>query len=78
MLNDQKLKVVGALMAGGQFTDGAAKTSEPLKSAKNNLQMNFAAHPQCDQFLKMTTKFEPTIVLGSLATTHDLSSAEQI
>jgi hypothetical protein len=65
-------------MAGGHFTDGVAKTSEPSKSAKNNLQMDFAAHPQRDQLLQMTTKFESTIVLGSLATRHGLSSAGQI
>ena len=69
LLNDQKLKVVVALMAGGQFTDGAATTSEPPKSAENNLKMD---HPQRDQLLQMTTKFESTIVLGSLATTYDL------
>ena len=52
--------------------------AEPPKPAKNNLQIDFAAHSQRGQLLQMTIKFEFIIVLGSLATTHDLSFAEQI
>ena len=78
MLNDQKLKVVDAFIGGGQFTDEAAMAAEPPKPAKNNLQIDFAAHSQRGQLLQMTIKFEFIIVLGSLATTHDLSFAEQI
>jgi hypothetical protein len=37
LLNYQNLKSVDALMVGGQFTDGAATTGGPTKSAKNNL-----------------------------------------
>jgi len=54
-LNDQNLKLLGELIAGGQFIDGSATIGGPTKSAKNNLQIDFTAHPQRDQFLQMIT-----------------------
>jgi PKHD-type hydroxylase len=54
-LNDQNLKLVDELIAGSQFTDGAATTGGPTKGVKKNLQIDFAAHPQRDQFLQMIT-----------------------
>ena len=67
-LNDQNLKLVDELIAGGQFTDGAATTGGPTKSAKRNLQIDFAAHPQRDQFLQMiTTTVNSNLILRSAA-----------
>lgn len=54
-LNDENLKLVDELVAGGQFTDGAATTGGPTKSAKKNLQIDFSQHPQRDQFLQVIT-----------------------
>ncbi len=54
-LNDQNLKLVDELIAGSQFTDGASTTGGPTKTAKKNLQIDFAQHPQRDQFLQMIT-----------------------
>ncbi|PCI79549.1 MAG: Fe2+-dependent dioxygenase [SAR86 cluster bacterium] len=54
-LNDQNLKLVDELIAGGQFTDGAATTGGPTKSVKKNLQIDLVQHPQRDQFLQMIT-----------------------
>lgn len=54
-LSDQNLKLVDELIAGGQFTDGAATTGGPTKSAKKNLQIDFTVHPQRDQFLQAIT-----------------------
>jgi len=54
-LNNENLKLVDELIAGGQFTDGAATTGGPTKSVKKNLQIDFAQHPQRDQLLQMIT-----------------------
>ena len=56
LLDEESLKLVDGLAAAGQFSDGAATTGAPTKSVKNNLQINFAEHPQRDQFLQMMTK----------------------
>ena len=54
-LNDQSLTFVDELIARSQFIDGAATTGAPTKAAKRNLQIDFAQHPQRDQFMQMIT-----------------------
>ena len=55
LLDDEALKLVDEIIAGGHFTDGAATTGAPTKAVKKNLQINFAEHPQRDQFMQMIT-----------------------
>jgi len=54
-LSDENLKLVDGLIADSQFTDGAVTTGGPTKALKKNLQIDFAQHPQRDQFLQMVT-----------------------
>ena len=61
-----------AIYRWGGYGQRASETGEEY------LQTEFAAHSQRGQLLQMTIKFESIIVLGSLATTHDLSFAQQI
>ena len=54
-LSDESLTLVDELIAGGQFADGAATMGAPTKALKNKLQIDFAQHPQREQFQKMVT-----------------------
>ncbi len=53
VLNKENLQFVDELVAHGKFADGAATTGAPTKSVKHNLQLDLAAHPRRDEFLRM-------------------------
>jgi PKHD-type hydroxylase len=56
LLNGENLQLVDELVTGGTFTDGAATTGNPTKSAKKNLQLELATHPRRDDFLRMVSQ----------------------
>lgn len=55
LLDEASLKLVDEIIAAGDFADGAATTGAPTKPVKKNLQIDFAEHPQRDQFMQMIT-----------------------
>ncbi len=52
-LDEEKLKLIDGLIAGGQFVDGATTTGGPTKAVKQNLQIDFSQHPERDAFLQL-------------------------